>query len=222
MDDSMDNNMDEEPAIDTARSRLPSIDQLLQVTPVSPAIGANTPPFGFDPLLYDIEPHVWTTDLDRILVLCVKLDGTVTIWFRLIGPRQTLNLKLNAIVSGSPVATLEVTTGSVPKTHQNLTDYNVVTRGCFFADPYAFIYQHSLDKWTFSGHTTQERCIEVSLWAFVVSSRSLGTYSDSFQVLHLRMPGPSRCLRVDRVFHWRSPSILLQHKPVDGTSPFRK
>jgi hypothetical protein len=56
--------------------------------------GATGPSaFSFAPLWDDIGRAVWTTEVDRILVLSVEVIGTATIWLRLIGPRNALNLK---------------------------------------------------------------------------------------------------------------------------------
>jgi len=64
---------------------------------------------------------------------------------------------------GSSVAAMEVSPASKPEQHSDLTEYDVGIRGCFFTDPYAFLYQHSLDKWKSRGHAACERDIETLL-----------------------------------------------------------
>ena len=168
----------EQPAKDTASPGVLNVCQTSQTTPMSPATGTDTSPFGFGSPHCKIKPHVWATYLDRILVLSAKINGHTTIWLRLIGSDQALNIKLNAPMVSSPMAAMEVSAQPKPDPSQDLAEYNVGIRGCFFADPCAFLHQHSLDKSTSRGYTAHERGIETLLWAFVMSPFSPRTEAD--------------------------------------------
>ena len=138
----------------------------------------------------------------------------VTIWLRLIGPGQALNFKLNVPAPGSPVAAMEFSAEPKPDACQELTEYNVGIRGCFFADPCAFLHQHSLDKWTSRGYTAHERGIETLLWAFVMSSLSPGTKVDSctgfafVRVWRLKMLSRCRNVPLANVPHYVPAQVL--------------
>lgn len=103
----------------------------------------------FGPLQRTIGTHVWTTELDRFLILRVHHRGETKIWVRLIGPTHNLNLQLNTPDPSSSEGIMDVTTESIPERREDLIEARIATRGCMFADVYVVLRQFGLDEWTF-------------------------------------------------------------------------
>lgn len=149
-----------------SRSHHAESDRQSTTTGLHEATGPST--FIFAPLWDDIEGAVWTTEVDRILVLSAEVNGTASIWLRLIGPENALNLKPSTKVSRQSIVALEVDTEAVPQSHHDLAEYRVGARGCFFADVYVYIYQHGLSEWLITRTGGLDRYAEVLTWALVI------------------------------------------------------
>lgn len=124
--------------------------------------------FIFAPLWDNIGRAVWTTEVDRILVLSAEVNGTAPIWLRLIGPGNALNLKPSTKVTRQSIVTLEVDTEAVPQSHHDLAEYRIGARGCLFADAYVYIYQHGLDEWSSTNPNELLQYAEVVTWTLVI------------------------------------------------------
>lgn len=119
----------------------------------------------FGPLQRTIGIHVWTTELDRILILRVYHHEETKIWVRLIGPTHNLNLQLNAPDPSSSEGIMGVTTESIPERHEDLIEARVTTRGCIFADVYVVLRQFGLDGWTFFPESSaQDKLVGAMSW----------------------------------------------------------
>jgi len=119
----------------------------------------------FGPLQRAVKNRVWTTELDRIMVLRVGCHGELRTWLRLIGPARTLNLQLNPPKLASLEGIMAATTEPIPEEHEDLVELRVAARGCIFADVYVFLRQFGLDEWIFfPGGSSRDRYVGSSSW----------------------------------------------------------
>jgi hypothetical protein len=119
----------------------------------------------FGPLQRVVGKHVWTTELDRVLIMRVDYHEEPMIWIRLIGPACNLNLHLNAPDPTSSEGIMGATTEPIPERHADLIEARVTTRGCIFADVYVILRQFGLDEWTFFPKSSaQDTAVESLSW----------------------------------------------------------
>ena len=118
----------------------------------------------FGPLEQLAEYGPLSTELDRILVTWFEDGKMAEIWFRLIGPGFSLNLKLGIPGPGFREADIKFSTENTPERHHDMIEIDVKTCS-YFADLYVFIRQHGLHRWDFSRHHSGERFTGCLSWA---------------------------------------------------------
>lgn len=138
--------------------------------------GATGPSaFIFAPLWDDIGRAVWTTEVDRILVLSVEVTGTATIWLRLIGPRNALNLKPSTKVTRQSILRWRWTRKPCPNRTRIWRSIGLEHAG---ARSQTYTSQHGLGEWPITRTGALAWNAEVLTWALVIHHKFTWTTTD--------------------------------------------